>query len=358
MLKSPFKSKSFVFAFCFSTVIIVSTLFFFSVGFVGYHLVALVLLMLLSVFAMLFDIIPVISAAILSALIWNYFFIPPTFTFHIDNAEDNLLFFMYFLIASINAVFTYKIRKVHKQNAEIEQEKNVLKLYDTVFNSLSHELKTPVSVLITGVETLKDSEAVLNEKQKQNVLEEMDIASNRLNHQIENLLNMSRLESGFLEARPDWCDINETVNSLIKKLFNSDEQNRITFNINNQLPLFKLDAGFFGLILFNLVKNALQYSASDKKVNIAISAVESSVLVEVSDMGNGFPETELQNVFRKFYRLPNTKTGGTGLGLSIAKGFTEAQKGSIKIENRMEGGAKVSFSITTEVSFVNQLKNE
>lgn len=358
MLKSPFKSKSFVFAFCFSTVIIVSTLFFFSIGFAGYHLVALALLMLLSVFAMLFDIVPVLSAAILSALIWNYFFIPPTFTFHIDNTEDNLFFFMYFLVASINAVFTYKIRKAYKQNAKVEQEKNALKLYDTVFNSLSHELKTPVSVLITGVETLKDSDAVLTDVQKQNVLQEMDLASNRLNHQIENLLNMSRLESGFLEARPDWCDINETITNLIKKLFNVDEQNRISFNINNQLPLFKLDAGFFGLILFNLVKNALQYSANDKKVFISVSDVGSSVLVEVSDMGKGFPDEELQNVFQKFYRLPNTQTGGTGLGLSIAKGFTEAQKGSIKIENKTEGGAKLSFSIPAEVSFVNQLKNE
>jgi two-component system, OmpR family, sensor histidine kinase KdpD len=76
-------------------------------------------------------------------------------------------------------------------------------------------------------------------------------------------------------------------------------------------------------------------------------------------MGNGFPDDRAYKMYlESFTDLPNTKTGGTGLGLSIAKGFTEAQKGSIKIENRMEGGAKVSFSIPTDVSFVNQLKNE
>ena len=82
---------------------------------VGYKVVALILLMTVTVLAMLFDIWPVLVAAVLSALVWNFFFIPPVFTFHIDTTEDSLMFLMYFLIALVNAVLTFKIREVEKK---------------------------------------------------------------------------------------------------------------------------------------------------------------------------------------------------------------------------------------------------
>jgi two-component system sensor histidine kinase KdpD len=90
-----------------STVVLVS---FFFRDWIGYQVVALMLLVTVSMLAMFFEIRPVLVAAILSAVIWNFFFIPPTFTFHIGNAEDILLFLMYFIIAMVNAVMTFKIR--------------------------------------------------------------------------------------------------------------------------------------------------------------------------------------------------------------------------------------------------------
>jgi two-component system sensor histidine kinase KdpD len=78
----------------------------------------------------------------------------------------------------------------------------------------------------------------------------------------------------------------------------------------------------------------------------------------VSDNGNGFPEKEIALVFDKFYRLPNTKTGGSGLGLSIVNGFTEAQNGTIKLENNKQGGATFNIEIPCQTSYLNNLKNE
>jgi two-component system sensor histidine kinase KdpD len=82
---------------------------------IGYQGVALMLLMVVSLLAMVFDILPVLVAAFLSALIWNFFFIPPVYTFHIDNAEDLFLFLMYFFIASVNAVLSNKINSINKK---------------------------------------------------------------------------------------------------------------------------------------------------------------------------------------------------------------------------------------------------
>ena len=96
------------------TVIIMASGCYFFTGFLGYKVVAFILLMTVSVLAMLFEIIPVLIAATLSALIWNFFFISPIYTFHISNSEDMLMFLMYFLVAFVNTVLTFKIKKIEK----------------------------------------------------------------------------------------------------------------------------------------------------------------------------------------------------------------------------------------------------
>lgn len=324
----------------------------------GYREAALVMLMLVSLQAMIFDFISVLITAVVSALVWNFFLIPPTLTFHISNAEDALLFFMYFLIALINAVLTNRIRKAEKHLAEKEERSNAVRLYNTVFSSLSHELKTPVSAMMTAIDTLKEGNNTMSEVQKNEILTEMDISLDRLNHQIENLLNMGRIESGFLKVRPDWCDMNETINGLIRKFFSSGGKSNIRYISDSRLPLFKTDRGFLEQILYNILYNALQYTPPGEEVKLEVSFTDKDLHIRISDKGPGFPETELQSVFEKFKRLSNSKPGGSGLGLAIARGFTEAQNGRIYIGNNPEGGATVNMVIPVEMSFANQLKNE
>lgn len=181
----------------------------FSVDLTGYKVVALILLLAVSILAMIFDIWPVVASAIYSALIWNFFFIPPLFNFTIDTPEDALLFLMYFVIAMLNAVLTSKIRKAEIKAKEEEERRNTISLYNTVLNSLSHELKTPISTIIGAIDTLKETPSKLSEENKIELLSEMDVASMRLNRQVENLLNMSRLESGFIKPQLDWCDMHD-----------------------------------------------------------------------------------------------------------------------------------------------------
>lgn len=129
-----------------STLLIALTAFvcFFLVNFIGYKAVALILLLVVSLNAILFDIFPVMLSALLSALIWNFFFIPPILTFHISTPQDALLFLMYFVIASINAVLTFKIREVEREARDKEEKEKSIKLYNSLLNSLSHELRTPI----------------------------------------------------------------------------------------------------------------------------------------------------------------------------------------------------------------------
>lgn len=132
-------------------VVVVSLSCFFAKDFIGYKTVALLLLMAVTILAVFFDTKPVILAAFLSALIWNFFFIPPVFTFHITHAEDTLMLLLYFAVALVNGLLMIKNREAEKKAMERKQKDSSLKLYNTLFNSLSHELKTPISSIMVEV---------------------------------------------------------------------------------------------------------------------------------------------------------------------------------------------------------------
>ncbi len=306
---------------------------------------------------MLFDILPVLFSAVLSALTWNYFFIPPRFTFHIDKAQDVLMFLLYFVIALVNAVLSFKIRKAESKARDKEEKEKTIKLYNTLLNTLSHELRTPIATIIGAIDTLQISTNKLSPLQQSELLNEMDKASVRLNRQVENLLNMSRLESGFLKIKRDWCDGNELIYAVIQKQ-EQVFQTRFRFEPNEKLPLFKLDSGLIEQVLQNLFHNAIQYTPHDAPIEIVIKAENLNCIITVRDHGSGFPTSELESVFEKFYRLPHSKAGGSGLGLSIVKGFVEAHEGEVLLENNPDGGAIFTLIIPAETSFISNLKNE
>lgn len=341
-----------------SLIILTSIISFFSVDFIGYHVVALILLLVVSLLAMLFDILPVLLTALLSALIWNFFFIPPTLDFYISTTEDVLMFLMYFVIALINAVLTFKIREVEKKSRNEKEKENTIKLYNTLLNSLSHELRTPISTIIGAIDTIKDHRTKLSDSNKEELYLEIEIASFRLNRQVENLLSMSRLEAGILKPKLDWCDVNDLIFSIIRNNREDAQKHTVIFESNENLPLFKIERGLVEQVLHNIIYNALQHTPEGTIIKIEVNNVDENCLFTISDNGKGFPENEIDYVFDKFYRLSNSATGGTGLGLSIAKGFIEVLGGSIHLENIEPSGAKFSIKIPSETLAINHLNNE
>jgi two-component system sensor histidine kinase KdpD len=357
----------------------VSAICYFLSAYIGYRVVAYILLVAVSLIAMIFDILPVLFAALLSALIWNYFFIPPKFTFSIGSPEDALMFMMYFVIATVNVVLTYKIRAIEKEEQQKEEKENAIKLYTTLFNSLSHELQTPIATIIGATDTLRESENKLSDTNKEALVNEISIASLRLNEQVGNLLNMSRVESGYLKLKRDWCDVNELIYSSLSKIKGKTEEHTIKVSVVENIPLFSLDFGIMEQVLYNLLNNAIQYTEKNSVISITAKyttlvgghfdqpisqgkaysdKISHTLILTVSDTGKGFPDNEIDKVFDKFYRLRNSKTGGTGLGLSIVKGFVEAHGGNIKLRNILGSGAEFTIEIPAQTSYINALKNE
>jgi two-component system, OmpR family, sensor histidine kinase KdpD len=348
---------------------IVSGICLFTRDFLDYKVVGYLLLVVVSLLAIFLEIIPVLLAALLSAVILDFLFIKPYYTLHINSAEDGLLLLMFFVIALINAVLTFKIRKAEQKAQAKEMQWYTMKLYNTLLDSLSHELRTPISTIMGAVGTLQGKTSSLTEENQAKLLAEMEKASFRLNQQVENLLNMSRLDSGFIQPKPDWCDVSEIVYNVTANLSEELNTHKLVVNRPDYLPLFKLDYGLTEQILYNLIFNAAQYTPKLAEIKIDIEykpevdfefheGHPATCIIAVSDNGPGFPEAEIERAFDKFYRLKHSKTGGTGLGLSIVKGFAEAQDGSVTLENKLNGGAIFRVEFRAAAMHTKSIGNE
>jgi two-component system sensor histidine kinase KdpD len=344
--------------YCLLMVCFVAGICFAFVNEMDYRIVAFILLLTVSVAAVLFDILPVLFTAVLSALLWNFLFIQPRFTFRIGNTEDLILFLMYFVIALVNAVLTYKIRKMEKESLAKEEKANTIKLYNTLLNSLSHELRTPIAAIIGATDNLQNFSSKLSETNKYELVNEISKASFRLNQQVENLLNMSRLESGILQPKKDWCDITALIYDTVRRVEDNTDFKHINIQADPDVPLFKLDETMAEQVIYNLLYNAAIYAGASSQVVISCLCHADVLEIIIEDNGPGFPADEIDHVFDKFYRLKNSRAGGTGLGLSIVKGFVEAHKGTVSLQNNKTGGAKFTIEIPAETSYLNHLKNE
>ncbi len=338
-------------------------------NYLNYKSVAFILLLGVSIIAMLCEIAPVLITATLSAFTWNFFFIEPKYTFSVGSTEDRYLLMIFFIIALINAVLSNRIKKYEKQVRQKEDEQRVIQLYNTLFNSLSHELKTPISTILGATDSLKDNNLQISPSNKELLIDEIFKASLRLNTQVENLLNISRLESGVLQLKLEWIQMEDIIYSAINKLDIDNQTHMIDIQLPDNLPLYKLDKGLVEQILHNLLVNAISYTPEYSTIIISIQNerivldshkehFSDKLLISVSDNGEGLPEYALTTIFDKFYRIESNKSGGTGLGLSIVKGFVEAHRGNVHAYNIEPKGACFAIEIPCETSYLNRLKNE
>lgn len=479
----------------FVSIIIIATTVFFCIPIQNsqaYHVVSFILLFVVSILATFLSIGPVLIAATLSSLVWNYFFIPPNFTFHIDKTEDILMFSMFFIVAFINGIFTVRVRRQEQLAREREHRtyalfnltkelskvsgidtivniaseniKNIFftepvfflqdgknnliipsgheitktkaydvtalalftfkntkssgaftnnfqncdytfyplpgtrvvpgviaiknqkqmpadvnvfwdtflsqianalereflgeivnksrilaesdKLYKTLFNSISHELRIPVATIMGASDTLINN--VHPENVKNTLVHEIFNASIRLNQLIENLLNISRLESGRITPRFDWYDINDLVFKVCNDLANELKPFNLSVSIPDNFPLVKIDFGLIEQVLYNLLLNATQHAPAASDISVIFEHYKTHFLIKIIDNGPGFSNIAIENIFQKFYRQNNNKTGGLGLGLSIVKGFVQAHKGTVVVNNNPGGGAVFTLTIPTQ----------
>ena len=213
------------------------------------------------------------------------------------------------------------------------------RLSKSLLNSVSHELRTPIAAITTAVSAL-DGIAPGDQPELTRALTgEIQTSTARLNRLVANLLDMTRLESGRLKPRLEWCDVRDLVNAAMRKAEKELAQHKVAASLAPDLPLVKLDAVLMEQVLLNLLVNAACYTPPGTLIEITARASAQELTLILADRGPGLPSESVPHVFEKFYRVPGAPAGGTGLGLSIVKGFTEAQGGRAEAMSREGGGA-------------------
>ncbi len=223
------------------------------------------------------------------------------------------------------------------------------KLQNALLNSISHDLRTPLVSIKGALSSLTDAQISLDENAKQSLLETASEEADRLNRLVENLLDMTRLESGAMRIKQDACDVQDLIGSSLEEIGSRLKEHPVETRIPDDLPMVKMDFVLMERVLVNVIDNAIKYSPV--KGPIQVSAVKTGGFVEitVSDEGSGIPPEDMTKIFTKFFRVqrPDSVTG-TGLGLAIGKGIVEAHGGFITAENRPGGGTMITIGLPVE----------
>jgi two-component system sensor histidine kinase KdpD len=211
------------------------------------------------------------------------------------------------------------------------------KLHRTLLDGVSHELKTPLAVLSAAVENL----ATADEATRADLAHEIRTATRRLNRLVNNLLDQTRLESGALRPRLDWCDGHDLLNAAIDGVSDSLEGHPFEVDVPKDLPLFRADAALMEQVIANLLLNSALHTPAGTEIFLAagVDRARSRIFFTVADRGPGLPAAMRERLFQKFQRGDAAKAGGLGLGLSIIRGFVTAQGGDVVAGENPGGGA-------------------
>jgi len=211
------------------------------------------------------------------------------------------------------------------------------KLHRTLLDGVSHELKTPLAVLSAAAESL----ATANDATRATLATEISTATRRLNRLVNNLLDQTRLESGALKPKLDWCDTHDLVNAALDGVRDSLVAHPLEIAIPDDMPLFRADTALMEQVIANLLLNAAHHTPANTPIFLAagVDLNRARVFLTVADRGPGLPATMREHLFKKFQRGDAARAGGLGLGLSIIRGFVVAQGGEIVAGENPGGGA-------------------
>jgi two-component system sensor histidine kinase KdpD len=211
------------------------------------------------------------------------------------------------------------------------------KLHRVLLDSVSHELRTPLAVITGSLENLADGDPAL----RTSLVAEARAAANRLNRLVGNLLDQTRLESGTLKPRLDWCDARDLVNAALEGTRDALAGHPLDCVVPDDMPPIRADFALMEQSLANLLLNASRHTPAGTPVFLTagIERGGQRVFFTVADQGPGFPLEMRERLFKKFERGDAARAGGLGLGLSIVRGFVVAQGGEIMVGANPGGGA-------------------
>ena len=229
--------------------------------------------------------------------------------------------------------------QVARFQIEAEQMRNAL------LSSVSHDLRTPLTVIAGSASSLLEGEKNLDAVTKHELTQGIYEEAKRLDRLVHNLLEMSRLQSGEVKINMEWYVLEEVIGCALAQLDSQLQDHPVSISLPTDLPLVQIDALLLERVVINLLENAMKYTPPGTPVEISGRLNDNELLVTVADKGPGLPVGQEERIFEKFYQVTPGSARGAGLGLTICRSIIEAHGGHIWAANRPEGGARFSFTI-------------
>jgi len=251
-------------------------------------------------------------------------------------------------LAAVNSELLMQINR--KQETEkllknsLEREKELNKLKSRFITTASHEFKTPLTTVLTSIEIIQQFGQNLSDEKKDVHMERVKNSAIHLSGLIDDILYVSRADSGKLVFSPVDSNLYEICsNALEEARLNGDNIHLFELNYETERKNFRIDSKQILTIIQNLISNAVKYSPEGGLIELKVSADERYIYISVKDEGIGIKEKEIPRLFEPFYRSENVgEIRGTGLGLTIVKNAVDLHKGEIKVESKPGKGTVFS----------------
>jgi two-component system sensor histidine kinase KdpD len=249
------------------------------------------------------------------------------------------------------------VLEAHEAQLQVQAEQ----LRSSLLSSVSHDLRTPLAA-IAGASSSLLERGPRQDQAARELLETIVDESHRLARLVDNLLDMTRLESGMVAMNKQWHVFEEIVGSARRRLRGELEDHPVVVQIAADLPLLFVDGLLLEQVLVNLLENAARYTPTGSQIEVTARTEGKRVVIHVADNGPGLPPGSEERVFEKFFRGPAAPTSdgrrGVGLGLAICKAIIQAHAGDISAANRPQGGAEFTISLPCEESAPRVLLDE
>jgi two-component system sensor histidine kinase KdpD len=301
---------------------------------------------------------PATLASVLAVAAFDFCFVPPYFRFAVDDTQYLVMFGVMLLTALTISTLTDRVRRQGIERARLAGEAREAWerveaefMRNTLLSSVSHDLRTPLAAITGAASSLVQDEHALPVGARRALAETIVGESERMERIINNLLDMTRLESGGLVVKKEWQPLQEVVGAALRHLSKRLAGRAVTTDLPADLPMAPLDAVAIEQVLANLLDNAAEYTPAGSAIDVGARAEGGVVLVSVADRGPGLPSGDPRRVFEKFFRAHGDGEAGgggrrgIGLGLAICKGLVAAHGGTIDAANRPGGGAVFTFRL-------------
>jgi two-component system sensor histidine kinase KdpD len=251
------------------------------------------------------------------------------------------------LLDTFAALIAIALERVHyvevAQNAVVRMESE--RLRNSLLAALSHDLRTPLTVLVGLAESLTLTKPPLSPAQRESA-EAIQDEARRMSTLVSNLLDMARIESGEVKLNLQWQPLEEVVGSALNATHEMLKGHHVDVHMPRDLPLVRIDALLIERVLVNLLENASKYTPPGTRITLAAEVAADRLSVSVSDDGPGLAAGREEAVFQKFTRGEReSATPGVGLGLSICRAIVESHQGKIVAGHRPGGGARFTFTL-------------